>query len=155
MPWIYLFLPPETILLSHSRQRGRQMIPYLVHPEHLGLHREEIGPALLDEYCAQMLEQLEAEHGRAVHYRRLPEYGWREAAERFKLRLTDEEIDAMRVRSRLDSERRTQQQPYTGSASRSAVIPDTLRALAGGRLQALYRRPEAVDEMTQPSALIV
>jgi len=146
VPWIYLFREPAAILHSHFRQRGRQMVPFMVQPERLGKRRAEIEPARLDEYCALVLERtfeaaitmLESGRGRAVHYRRLPDYTVREAAHLFSLALTPDEVETMRARSRADS--KTPGQVYAGGASREAAMRESIKALANGRLTELYER---------------
>lgn len=152
VPWIYLLREPVYILYSHRKKRGRQMVPGMIATPRLDLKNNEIDPAQLDEYCAMMLEKyyasalrhLRAGKGKAVHYRRLPDFVLEELNEIFGLDLTIEEIVRMKKRSQYDSKK-----PYeifgNEDRNRPGEIPSELKEMAQKRLMPLYEQLSEFD----------
>ena len=149
VPWIFLFRPPERILRSHRKQRGRQMVPRLIHPPRLGLTEQTLNCADLDGYCAHVtartlaaaVRPLAARNGRspgrAVHYQKLPSFAWEELDPLFALDLTKREIEAMRAITSRDAKSphqpfvpRSDQPPALEAAPEVILEPPTVDALA-------------------------
>jgi len=103
-PWLFVYRDPVEVLVSHARQRGRQMIPGVLEPALLGLEPAEINLALLDEYCAKVLGRFcqaavlhhSSDAARAVNYRELPQAVWDSIVSFFGVSCTAEEVERMR-----------------------------------------------------------
>jgi len=151
-PWLFVYRDPVEVLVSHMRQRGRQMLPGMLEPAPLGLEPAEIEPALLDEYCAKVLARLcqaAAQHhrpdtGRAINYRELPEAVWSLVAEFFGVCYTAEDVDRM-----CDVTRFHAKQPRAiftdDSAAKRQLATDDIRALAERFVRPWYDRLEGLS----------
>jgi hypothetical protein len=165
LPWIFLFRAPAEILRSQQRERGRQMVPGMISAERLGLEPSAIDPSRMDAYCALLIEQtfqaaltgLTTGRGRAVHYRELPEYAWRELDVCFGLDLQEAEVTAMRERcldhakhpgQRFGGKSRQRQHAESELVASEPLqaVPEALRQ----RLALLYERLRAEARRARP-----
>ncbi|HEX4120459.1 MAG TPA: sulfotransferase family protein [Verrucomicrobiae bacterium] len=84
VPWIFVYREPVEVLLSHTRQRGGQMIPGVLEPAVFGWDAQAVSRMSPGEYGARALARIyEAglEHartgpGKLVNYRQLPAIVW-------------------------------------------------------------------------------
>ena len=150
-PWLFVYRDPVEVLVSHARQRGKQMIPGILEPALLGLEPGEINPALLDEYCAKVLGrfcqaavQYHGSDARAIHYRELPEAVWSSLAQFFGICYTAEEVERMRAVTRYHAK-----QPRTifaeDSAGKQQLATAEIRALAEQFVRPWYDQLEALS----------
>lgn len=110
VPWVFLYRDPVQVLVSHSRQRGPQMVHGLLPPAWLGMDWVAAGDCPPDEYAARVLARICAaavasdnERACFINYKRLPTALWTEMAAHFGLELTDATIAAMRYAAGFDA----------------------------------------------------
>lgn len=103
-PFLFVYREPAEILASHSRQRGRQMVPGLVTAAMPALDFTS-SPCSLDEYCVKMLDYFfaaacrYADELRLVNYRQLPHLVWDDLLDAFSIAPSPEHLAAMKSRS--------------------------------------------------------
>jgi len=140
-------------MVSHARQRGRQMVPGLIEPAWFGLDASPLARMGLDEYCARVLAQIcraAVEHhaqgrGRLVTYSRLPEEVWASLAAFFGLALTPEEIAAMQAMARFHA-KRPHELFEDDTRAKSEGATETIRRLAAEWVAPHYAKLESLRQ---------
>lgn len=150
VPWIYVYRDPLEVLVSHVRQRGRQMVPGLIDPVELGLDLRSVSEMNLDEYCARVLARFceaglqNRENGRCqfVNYEQLPEVFSSALLDFFGVRYNDEELERMRHVTQFHSKSPSFYFSSDTETKRCAAT-EFLQSLVAQRIAPLYQQLEA------------
>jgi hypothetical protein len=142
-PWIFVYRDPLEVMVSHARQRGRQMVPGLLPPAWLDLPPGDTVD--LDAYTARVLARLcEAAvahqgcgRGRLVGYETLPDAVWTEVAEAFGLTLDADTRARMGVLADFHAKRPTERFVADTAVKRLDATP-RLRGLAAQAVGPAY-----------------
>lgn len=149
VPWIFVYREPVSILASHTRSRGTQMIPGLLDPGKLGVPPPPWTMEGLREFAAGVVGRIEEaalEHHdsrcRLVHYRELPGV-LPELLRHFGVTVSQEERRLMMDTAGRDSKNpsRPRTPPVNASADIPRPVPVPVSA-AEVRADQLYARLE-------------
>ena len=107
VPCYFLYRDPLTILASHKRCRGPQMVPDLIPSDMVGVKPDPTHIQNLDAYCVKILirffqsalDSAKSGHVVLVNYFQLPEYIWHTFIPSFSIDITTDEFEAMKGRS--------------------------------------------------------
>jgi hypothetical protein len=149
VPWIFLYRDPTEVLVSHTTERGSQMLPGVLQPELFGLDWPSAAALSLDEYATQVLatvldaavQHRELGLCRLVDYTQLPAVVWDELCAHFDVPCTDADIARMREVAQVHAKRPYEQFADDRESKRSAA-GEVLRTLAAQRLDPWYERLE-------------
>jgi len=136
-PCWFLYREPESVLASHQRRRGPQMVPGMV----ATLAAETLDAGDLDGYCAKVLAGFfeaalaNVEHLQLINYRQLPDILWQDLLPRHGLDCTSEQLERMRQRAGFHA--KSQGIRFGGDASPASSHP-----ILQQRVAPLYARLE-------------
>jgi len=147
VPWLFVYRDPIEVMVSHAKMRGSQMVPGMIESALLGLDASELPRMTLDEYCARTLASIcgaaarygQADDGRFVNYRQLPEVVWSSLLDFFGVAHTTADVDRMRHVAQFHA--KSPSIPFVAdtSAKRQAATDD-LRRLADHWVRPHYQR---------------
>lgn len=111
VPWIFLYRNPVEVIVSHTRQRGAQMIPGVVKqilPELDLIDAVQMPP---EEYCARVLARicesalmnLPNRNARIVNYTQLPEAVTSTISEHFRVDYSSADVERMKNAARFNA----------------------------------------------------
>jgi gluconate kinase len=152
VPWVFVYRDPLEVLVSHSRQRGSQMVPGIIDPRVFGFNPAAIAHLSLDEYGAQVLgklcqaaaEHLQAGTGQLVAYRHLPELVWSALLDVFGVEHSAGDVERMRHAARWHA-KNPSLHFAKDTAAKQAAGTDELRRLAAQWVEPAYTRLRSFD----------
>jgi hypothetical protein len=149
VPWVFLYRDPVQVLVSHSRQRGAQMVHGLLPPAWLGLDWVSLGNRSPDEYTARVLARIcqaavdhRDEQALFLNYRRLPVSLWTELATHFGVVYTPAEINCMQEKAGFDA-KNPGQTFVNDQATKTQSATPTMRLLADQWLASVFAAMES------------
>jgi hypothetical protein len=159
VPWIFLYRDPVEVMVSHTRQRGSQMIPGVLDPRLFGIDGTELAGMPMDEYCARVLacicgaalRHVQPGNGRLVNFTELPAAMWGSLGEYFGFKWTAEDLARMQRASRQNSKSPSQTHADDRAAKQREASGE-IRALAQHRLARIYADLESAREAAAASA---
>jgi hypothetical protein len=113
-PCLFLYRDPQDVLASHRRQRGPQMVPYMLAPELLPVPSAAFSAGNLDIYAAHILQGFfqtalnSVSQLRLVNYSQLPGTVWDDILQAFNIRYTQDDYAAMQRRAAFHSKKSTE-----------------------------------------------
>jgi hypothetical protein len=150
-PWIFVYRDPIEVLVSHTRQRGPQVMPGVIEPQLLGLDLAAIMQLSLDEYCAMALARIcqaaadyqRHDPGLLLHYRQLPAAIWSILPAHVGVSYSAADRERMQQAAQLDAKNPVL--PFADdTALKQRAATDTLRQLAERWLEPVYQQLEAL-----------
>jgi hypothetical protein len=111
VPWIFVYRNPIEVLVSQLNQRGVHTIPSLIPPSTFGIDDSLVPAMPPEEYCARVLGSicssavrgLECGGGLLLDYSQLPDAVWSTLPKHFRIQVTGEERNHMRLSTWLDA----------------------------------------------------
>jgi len=129
VPWIFLYRDPAEVLISHLREPAAAMTPGLITDvraidapmqEVVAMSPEEYAARVIGRICECARLGIDGQ-GMLVNYTQLPEVVWGEAARRFGVEFSPDEIALMREAALYDAKRPRQRFEADGEGKRLEV----------------------------------
>jgi len=150
VPWIFIYREPVEVLMSHTRQRGPQVIPGVLDPRVFGWDAQRVERMTLDEYgarvlgsiCEAALEQARQGQGKLVNYCQLPGILWPDLMKYWGVDCAAEAVEAMTRVSRFHAKNPVL--PFEDDTlAKSRAATDEIREIARQWLNGTYEELEA------------
>ena len=160
VPWIFVYRNPVEVLVSHSRQPGKMMVPGLL-PDFWfrtddtvwAMNLEEYGANVLARICQAALEECRVGGGHLVEYRELPEAVWTVLPSVFGVEFSPQERAQMQPSIKVHAKRPTEMFIEDAQTKQERANADLCR-LAADMIEPQYEELECLRAGQKAQALV-
>lgn len=151
VPWIFLYRNPVEVLVSLSREGGRQLVPGVINPAELGLDMAEIFQLPTEEYHARILARIceaalkyyQPGMTRFINYQELPGAVLTSLADQFRFNCSEMDCERMQERSKFGGKGPTARF-HDDRAAKEQAASEAMRQTAALWLDLQYEEMERI-----------